>query len=318
MAYTARLQFGDNAQKKYNTKIYLISELKVHTVRHHNGFRPDADKVCESIVFTMRVPKKDDLSIYKWYANGESMSGRFLMELSDEGSQKGICLCKELSFNDAVCFAIAERYSVDVDSPREITLSIVADSVAMDDVELKKSTSMPAGSAIKGLVVTEDIAKKEGQTVDVTSPTCYTLQDFGYSCHRERGNGVFPYGPTLSTGLDFTVKLENSKRGKSFYENMNENTPTAFTFLFDTSLNKKNTLSSFVNAFVVRGYVVDVEESYDKNPDNNVVNEKDAGKPRMMLMHVRLLMTDITFVGGMGTTDTSSDPLYFEWHITND
>lgn len=318
MAYTARLQFGDNALKKYNTKIYLISELKVHTVRRHNGFRPDADKVCESIVFTMRVPKKDDLSIYKWYVDGESLSGRFLMELSDESSQKGNCLCKELTFNDAVCFAMSERYSVDIDRPREITLSIVADSVEMDDVELKKTTPPPSGSAIKGLVVTEDLSKKEGQTVDVSSPTCYTLQDYGYGCHRQRGNGGFPYGPSLSTCLEFTVKLESSKRGKYFYENMNENEPTSFTFLFDTSLNKKTTLSSFVNALVVRGYVVDVEESYDKDPDKDATSENETGKPRMMLMHVKLLMTDINFVGDNSTAGTSSDPVYFNWHLTND
>lgn len=318
MAYTAHLQFGDNDLKKYNSKTYLISEIKVHTVRRHNGFRPDADKVCESIVFTMRVPPKDDLSIYRWYVDGESLSGRFLMELSDEYSQKGNCLCKELTFNNAECFDIAERYSADIDRPREITLSIMAESVAMDDVEITKPAFTPTGNAIKGLVVTENLANKEGQTVDENSPTCYTLQDYGYSSHRQRGNGGFPYGPTLSTCLDFTVRLESSNGGKAFYENMDINEPTFFTFLFDTMLSKKNTLSGFANALVVRGYVVDVEESYDKDPDKDATIENETGKPRMMLMRVKLLMTDISFVGDNGTAGTSSDPYLFNWHLTND
>lgn len=317
MAYTARLQFGNPTEKTYEDRKYLVTEFSIHTVRHHNGLRPDADKFYERIVFSLRVPQKSDLSLYRWYVEGMARSGHFMVETSQANNTKN--KCKEIEFTDAYCFAISERYSVD-DGLRELTLSIVTDKLKMKDQTVEKpKSSESVGSAFRGLVVTEDLLAKEGQSVVTSDSKCYTIQDFAYACHRERNSGGFPYGPTHSACIDFTVKLESADRGQKFYDYIDANEPVAFSFLFDTSTNGRSKLLDFVNSMIVRGYVVDIEENYDKDPDKYAASEQDKGKPRLMLMRVRILVSDIAIVSdqkdnkGMAVREGC-----LNWKISND
>jgi hypothetical protein len=131
MALTARLQIGDNNARRY-TRDYLVIDLKCHIMRRHNEVRPDSDARCERIELTVIAPGRDDLSLYEWYVTGSSYNGRVLVDLSGSGIN-GHDEQKEIRFEDAVCFAIAEDYSNKGERRRELRLSFVAEQVIIDD-----------------------------------------------------------------------------------------------------------------------------------------------------------------------------------------
>lgn len=326
MAFIAQIKFGPRVDGKIsdNTNIYVgLSDYKYHTVRHHNGLRPDGDKVCECIEVTLKVPDKSYLGLYKWYVSGESQSGCIITELSDSETSAGTCVCKVLDFDNAFCYAISEHYSVEVNRPREVTLSIMAESVTeREEVRGKTKTggSISNGdstnNSFKGMVVVdENLITKNVQRID-DNMVRYILRDFHYGSHRERDNIGMPYGPVISTCLDFSIRMESADMGRKFYDNMASNAPMDLTFLFDTSFNKegkggnytpKTMLKDFRNVLVVRGYVVDVEESFDKEADV-------SGKYNLLSMRVKILMTDVTFAGPHPTKKEEN----FNWRITND
>lgn len=136
MALIARLQFGDNNVKRY-AKEYLVTDFKCRATRRHNGVRPDSDAMFERIDLTVIAPGRQDLNLYQWYANGESQNGRILIELSSP-TPNGMDEWKQVLFEDASCFAISENYSIDNRKRRELTLSIMAMKVTVDDVIFTK------------------------------------------------------------------------------------------------------------------------------------------------------------------------------------
>lgn len=136
MALMARLQLGDNGAKRY-AKEYLVTDFKCHVQRPHNTFRPDQDVRCERLELTVVVPGRDDLSLLEWYVNGESHSGRVLIELSSI-VRNGADIWKEVLFEDAVCFAISEDYHIDNNKRRELKLGLVSEYITVDDHQFKQ------------------------------------------------------------------------------------------------------------------------------------------------------------------------------------
>ena len=285
MAFTAQLQFGDNKAKHYGSKSYLVSNFRYHTQRGHNGMRPDGIAMCERLSLTVALPDKGDKTLYEWYVSGDTKSGRILVELSSErvGEED---VCKEILFADAVCFAIKEEYDIAADRPRELTLDLMSGNVSQSDVtDEKPVTRNDAVPAIKGMVVKEDLSNPRAS---VNGRNCATLQHFAYECHRERNWEGYPYGSTMPVLMDLVVKVSQTATGKEFYENMDTNEPMVFTVLFDNTFAGKKVLDDYQNALIVRGYVVDIEEEFDKNPGS-------GGRHNMMLLRVKTLVSNICY-----------------------
>lgn len=133
MALTARLQFGDNESKVYPAE-YLVADCHCHFVRHHNQFHPDADARCERVEVIVVAPGKENLNLFDWYISGNPLSGRLLFDLS---SMHGgdFTASKELLFEDAYCFSLAEDYHVDSSNRRYLKLSFMAEKIIVNDVE---------------------------------------------------------------------------------------------------------------------------------------------------------------------------------------
>lgn len=132
MSLTARLQFGDNASRRYS-KEYLVTDFKCHVVRSHNQARPDGSPRCERLEVTLVVPGREDLNLYEWYADRSAQSGRILIELSTP-SQNQDSEWKEVLFEDGVCFSMAEEYHIDRNRRRELRLSIAVGDLTIDRI----------------------------------------------------------------------------------------------------------------------------------------------------------------------------------------
>lgn len=134
---------------------------------------------------------------------------------------------------------------------------------------------------LKALLVVEDITE---QGVNVWQDNCFTVQHFHYECRRRRDERGVPYGPTQTSFLDFSVRVSSNESGKAFFERMKVDEPFPYSFLFNALFDSQRHLSEFEDALVVRGYIVDAEESFGEN----------AGE--QMLVHARLLICNLAYL----------------------
>jgi hypothetical protein len=130
MEVQAKLQIGNNDAKLYQ-KNYNVVTLFCRFARHASVNRPDTDARCECIDITLLAPTMEDNSLYDWYVNGESLSGRVSFDLTNglgnSNSDDG-----DLVFEDAYCFAIEENYDIDKPTRRTIKLSLIAEKMTFE------------------------------------------------------------------------------------------------------------------------------------------------------------------------------------------
>lgn len=140
---------------------------------------------------------------------------------------------------------------------------------------------------LKAMLVAENIAEKG---VNVMQSNCFTVQHFSYVCRRSRNDSGLPYGPTNTSYMDFTVRVASEDSGKMFFEHMKANETFSYSFLFNASFNGLRRLSECQDALVASGYIIDLEEMYDKTP-------LESGMAEQMLIKVRLLLSNIAYLG---------------------
>ena len=132
MALLAHLQLGDNMARHY-FKEYLVADCHLHFTRHHNHFKPDTDAKCVKVELVVEAPGKEDLNLYEWYVNDETLSGRVVFDLlpmPDDSS-----MVKYVEFEEARCYSIEEEYHVDSQRRRLIRLSLTAEKMTVNDIE---------------------------------------------------------------------------------------------------------------------------------------------------------------------------------------
>lgn len=133
MALLTSIQFGDNHSGRYYSR-YLVTDYRVHLMRHHNHLTPDTIAQCDQIEVTVVVPGKTDLNLHEWYVNGSTLSGRIAFEVNsplamEQNQVRAIC------FENAHCFSLAESYQIDSHAQRLMKLSFCADVLNISDVE---------------------------------------------------------------------------------------------------------------------------------------------------------------------------------------
>ena len=132
MSLIARLQFGDNAFKRYSHE-YVVTDFKCHVTRRHNLARPDGNPMCDHLELTVVVPGRDDLNLFEWYVDQSSISGRILIELSTP-AQNQSSQWKEVLFENGICYAIEEEYHIDRNLRRSLRLRIAVEEITVDSV----------------------------------------------------------------------------------------------------------------------------------------------------------------------------------------
>lgn len=137
---------------------------------------------------------------------------------------------------------------------------------------------------IKALLIAEDIT----ETSRVAQHKCLTLQHFDYKCQRPRNEAGEPYGATVSVTLNCTLRSTDDIR--VFYDRLKSNAVFSYTCVFNAVFDAQKNLSDYEDAMIVTGYVIDVEEEFDSASGEKGDNEQ-------MLVHVKILLSSITYVG---------------------
>ena len=132
---------------------------------------------------------------------------------------------------------------------------------------------------LKAMLVTEDVLNQKD--ISVSQSNAYTVQHFSYECKRDRTSAGEPYGPTLQSFLDFTIRVSSEESAKLFFERLYINQPFPYSFLFNATFNGIKMLSQCQDALVARGYIVSAKEVYDSQ----------------MLLQVRILLSKISYLG---------------------
>ena len=140
---------------------------------------------------------------------------------------------------------------------------------------------------LKALLVLDDITD-EG--VSVWQNNCFTVQHFSYQCNRQRNEAGVPYGPTLPSYLDFTVRVSENDSAKLLFERIGISKTFPYSFLFNASFSTQRRLSDCEDGMVAQGYLVELDESYDSAANN-------GGTQEQMLIRGRLLLSHIRYVG---------------------
>ena len=140
---------------------------------------------------------------------------------------------------------------------------------------------------LKVILFTGDICETYA---GITRDHCFTVQHFDYESKRFRSKendaNFHAEEPTI---LDFTIRINTPETGKELFSQIQKQESFAYSFLFNATFNAINSLESYEDAMVARGNIIDIEEVF--------YTERNNGQQEQMLMHVKLLLNSITFVG---------------------
>ncbi len=136
-----------------------------------------------------------------------------------------------------------------------------------------------AKSEMRDVVLKDRFAKEQG----------YTVQDFSYSCQRDRDEVETAYGETQNVVVDFTIRVMTTEQ-TLFYEKLKDLGNDYYSLIYN-GIYEDGQLKFFDNALVVDGYVVDVEE-------------RAANDCNQALMHVKILARELIYVQRDGTSMT--------------
>jgi hypothetical protein len=136
MALTAIIQFGNNTVKRY-FKEYLVTDCHIVHRRNYNKFCPEGNGACERLEVSVVCPGRDDLDLYRWYDMQTAQEGRIVISTvavrASDGETEHI-----ISFENARCFSLDEKYDINTFRRRIVTLSIEAENIKVDDIEFKR------------------------------------------------------------------------------------------------------------------------------------------------------------------------------------
>ena len=122
---------------------------------------------------------------------------------------------------------------------------------------------------------------------------CFKIINFSFQCSRSLNDLGLPYGPTLPSTLEFTCKAGTAEKIKPFYQHLSRTATGTYNFLFDPTFeansndNSKH-LKSYDDAMTVRGNLIDLVDVY---------TTKENDEANQMLVTVKLLITEIVFIG---------------------
>ena len=85
---------------------------------------------------------------------------------------------------------------------------------------------------LKAVIYPENLLEND---VRILREHCAMITQFSYQCSRSRNDAGYPYGKTLPSTIDFTVRLGVPEDGKLYYEQMHQNQPATFTFIFNAT-----------------------------------------------------------------------------------
>lgn len=140
---------------------------------------------------------------------------------------------------------------------------------------------------LKVVFVPEDICE---MTAAVLRSNCLTVQHFNYASSRHHNSETtLTYHAEKATTLDFTIRINNADCGKMLLTHMLDSELHAYSFIFNATFMPTGRLLDFDDAMMTQGYIIDIQEEFH--------TQTETGQAEQMLMHVRLLLNSVTFLG---------------------
>lgn len=140
---------------------------------------------------------------------------------------------------------------------------------------------------LKAILFPENICE---MSAGILRNQCFTVQHFNYESRRSRSEGGrTTYHAEEASVLDFTIRILTPESDKLLLSHMKEQQPHDYSFLFNATFKSTDRIESYEDALVTSGYIIDIEEVFKSVNDGNQTDQ--------MLMHVKLLLNGITFVG---------------------
>ena len=140
---------------------------------------------------------------------------------------------------------------------------------------------------IRAMLVAEDITMVKNS---ITKDKCYVVQHYFYESQRERVGARMISGVEDSSYINLVIRIAAAGTGRQFYQQMTENEPFVYSILFNATFNGSDRLLDFDDAMMVKGYIVDIEETISTG---NLIHGADT----QVLMKLKLLLNTITYIG---------------------
>lgn len=139
---------------------------------------------------------------------------------------------------------------------------------------------------IKALIYIGDINERLSH---INKDECYTLQHYEYLLDKSRSRSIDDASSLSKPScLYFSIRNFPSKISKTLLEKIKENRPSDFSIIFNATFDQNHNLVDYEDSMIVRGYVVDIHQSYF----NTIQHESSVGQS---LLKISILITRISF-----------------------
>lgn len=145
---------------------------------------------------------------------------------------------------------------------------------------------------LKVVFVSEDISEMPDA---ILRENCFTVQHFSYESkhrrHAETGNTSHAEDASL---LDISIRINTPDCGKELLAHMQDQERHPYSFLFNATFKPSGRIEDFDDGMTAVGYIVDIQEDFGSSIQMD--------QQEQMLMHIKLLINSITFIGKEGNT----------------
>lgn len=119
---------------------------------------------------------------------------------------------------------------------------------------------------------------------------CNNVLQYSYDSVRGRDQKGFPTGDSSSLILKLKIRNFTHTLSRHFLIAIGKNRPYDYNFLFNATFDDNKVLKGYDNKMQARGYVVDIEETFDNY-------QSEGGADGQKIMTVELLLSRLTFTG---------------------
>lgn len=126
--------------------------------------------------------------------------------------------------------------------------------------------------------------------MNIPKSDVFIVQSYNYSCRKSRNQKGLPYGNTNITYLEFSLRNFTEKLETELLRGLQSAVAQEFTFIIDAKYDKSARLEECEDAFIARGFVVDIDEFFSTYYNSS----SDDGQ---RFIRIKLLLSSIKYIG---------------------
>ena len=178
MSLFADLYIGDNASGNY-TKTYQVVQCQLKVARKYDAYMPDSDPRCDQVFLSVIAPSQNDLELFEWYIDQSSLSGKIVIDLSNQSAKYDITE-RTFKFENAKCFSIAESYDINETNRHQLKLGIMMEKLEIDEKQPSFLTTSVRSMSKKNRVshCSNSITNAPGREITWECPMAQHRQPF--------------------------------------------------------------------------------------------------------------------------------------------